>query len=94
MRARQQRRKGTTIWSQVLFIALVPSIAVIIVGGALSAYLVNQSLQVSGFADDVRGALEPISRFVVTTQEERRLTMLRGNGAPTTTTTCSTCAAR
>jgi signal transduction histidine kinase len=82
MRARQQRRKGTTIWTQVLFIALVPSIAVIIVGGALSAYLVNQGLQVSGFAADVRGALEPVSRFVVGVQEERRLTMLRGNGAP------------
>jgi hypothetical protein len=86
MRARQQRRKGTTIWTQVLFIALVPSIAVVIVGGALSAYLVNQSLQVSGFADDVRGALEPISRFVVGVQEERRLTMLRANGTQGTPT--------
>lgn len=77
MRARQQRRRATTIWTQVLFIALVPSIAVLIVGGALSAYLVHQGLAVSGFSEDVRGALEPISRFVVSTQEERRLTMLR-----------------
>jgi methyl-accepting chemotaxis protein len=82
MRARQSRRRGTTILRQVLFIALVPSVAVLIVGGALSTYLVHQGLQVSGFADDVRGALDPISRFVVGTQEERRLTMLRATSGP------------
>ncbi|HEV2778035.1 MAG TPA: nitrate- and nitrite sensing domain-containing protein, partial [Actinophytocola sp.] len=85
MRAHKPRRKGTTIWTQVLFIALVPSIAILVVGAALATYLVKQGLQVSGFADDVRGALEPISRFVVDTQEERRLTLLRqadGSGQP------------
>lgn len=81
MRAQRPRRRVTTIWSQVLLIALVPSIAVVIVGAALATYLVNQGLKVNGFADDVRGALEPISQFVVNTQEERRLTMLRATDA-------------
>src|SRR5690349_15458972 len=77
MRAQQPRRKITTIWTQVLFIALVPSIAVVIVGAAVATYLVNQGLQISGFAQDVRGALDPMSRFVTGVQEERRLTMER-----------------
>ena len=77
MRAQQPRRKGTTIWTQVLLIALVPSVAVVLVGAAVAAYLVNQGSQISGFAEDVRGALDPISRFVVGIQEERRLTMER-----------------
>jgi signal transduction histidine kinase len=81
MRAQQPRRKGTTIWTQVLFIALVPSIAVVIVGAVASAYLVRQGLAVSGFAGDVHAAYEPISRFVTSTQEERRLTMLRSLGS-------------
>ncbi|MFL6141420.1 MAG: nitrate- and nitrite sensing domain-containing protein [Labedaea sp.] len=79
MRARQSRRRVTAISTQVLLIALVPSIAVVLVGAALSAYLVYQGRQVSGFADDARGALEPISRFVTGVQEERRLTMRPAN---------------
>jgi signal transduction histidine kinase len=77
MRAHQPRRKVTTIWTQVLFIALVPSVAVMLVGAAAATYLVNQGIQISGFASDVRGALDPISRFVAGIQEERRLTMER-----------------
>jgi signal transduction histidine kinase len=82
MRARQPRRRVTAISTQVLLIALVPSIAVVLVGAALSAYLVYQGRQVSGFADDVRGALDPISRFVTGVQEERRLTMRPANQSP------------
>lgn len=81
MRAQRPRRKITTIWTQVLFIALVPSIAVVIVGAAVAVYLVNQGTQISGFAQDVRGALDPISRFVTGIQEERRLTMERATDA-------------
>src|SRR6266487_6974689 len=77
MRAEQPRRKVTTIWTQVLFIALVPSVAVVIVGAVVATYLINQGIQINGFASDVRGALEPISRFVAGVQEERRLTMER-----------------
>jgi signal transduction histidine kinase len=79
MRAPSSRRKVTTIWTQVLLIALVPSVAVVLVGGAVAAYLVHQGTQISGFASDVRGALDPISRFVVGVQEERRLTMERAS---------------
>ncbi|HET9142366.1 nitrate- and nitrite sensing domain-containing protein [Actinophytocola sp.] len=78
MPVHQPRRSGATIGTRVLFIALVPSLAVLVVGAALSTYLVRQGLAANGFAQDVRGALDPISRFVTDTQEERRLTMLRG----------------
>ncbi|MQA60835.1 MAG: HAMP domain-containing protein [Actinophytocola sp.] len=64
-----------TIKARVLAIALIPSIALIVVGAAVSGYLVSQGLQVRQFADDVRGSLEPTSRAVVALQEERRLTM-------------------
>jgi signal transduction histidine kinase len=77
MRVQQPRRRVRTIWTQVLLIALIPVIAIVIVGGALSGYLINHGLRVSGFAGDVRVALEPISAFVTGVQEERRLTMLR-----------------
>ena len=86
MRAEQSRRKATTIWTQVLLIALVPSIAVLVVGAAASTYLVNRGLQINGFADDVRGALEPMSRFVAAVQEERRLTMERASDQANSTT--------
>jgi signal transduction histidine kinase len=87
MREQRSRRRGTTIWTQVLLIALVPSVAIVLVGAALATYLVRQGLQVSGFADDVRGALDPISRFVVAVQEERRLTVMHTGEARASTHT-------
>jgi signal transduction histidine kinase len=80
MPAQQSRRKVTTIWTRVLLIALVPSVAVLAVGAAVAIYLVNQGSKINGFADDVRGALSPMSSFVAGIQEERRLTMARATG--------------
>jgi hypothetical protein len=80
MPAQQSRRKVTTIWTQVLLIALVPSIAVLAVGATVAIYLVNQGSKINSFADDVRGALAPMAQFVAGIQEERRLTMLRAVG--------------
>src|ERR1044072_9984238 len=80
MPAQQSRRKVTTIWTQVLLIALVPSLAVLAVGTAVAIFLVNQGSKINGFADDVRGALAPMSSFVAGVQEERRLTMTRAVG--------------
>jgi hypothetical protein len=80
MPAQQSRRKVTSIWTQVLLIALVPSVAVLAVGVAVAVYTVNQGTKINGFADDVRGALAPMSSFVAGVQEERRLTMTRAAG--------------
>jgi Nitrate and nitrite sensing/HAMP domain len=80
MPAQQSRRKVTTIWTQVLLIALVPSVAALAVGAAVAVYLVNQGSKINGFADDVRGSLAPMSAFVAGVQEERRLTMTRATG--------------
>ncbi|MEV4319160.1 nitrate- and nitrite sensing domain-containing protein [Actinocrispum sp. NPDC049592] len=80
MPAQQSRRKVTTIWTRVLLIALVPSVAVLAVGAGVAVYLMNQGSKINGFADDVWGALPPMSAFVAGIQEERRLTMERATG--------------
>ncbi|RSM86314.1 HAMP domain-containing protein [Kibdelosporangium aridum] len=80
MPAQPSRRKVTTIWTQVLLIALVPSVAVLAVGATVAIYLVNQGSKINSFADDVRGSLGPVAAFVAGIQEERRLTMTRAIG--------------
>lgn len=81
---RTPRRSGRTgtIKARVLAIALIPSVAIMVVGVALSAYLVNQGVQVRTFAENVHGSLDPTSRFIVAVQEERRLTTLKVTGLP------------
>src|SRR5262245_28908628 len=76
----QPSRRKTTIWTQVLLIALVPSTAVLAVGATVAIYLVNQGSKINSFADDVRGSLVPVATFVAGIQEERRLTMTRAIG--------------
>ncbi|GAA5115403.1 sensor histidine kinase [Haloechinothrix salitolerans] len=65
-----------TIKAKVLAIALIPSIALLIVGAAVSGYLINKGLQAKEFAEDVRASLKPTARVVVELQEERRLSAL------------------
>ncbi|WP_034272475.1 sensor histidine kinase [Haloechinothrix halophila] len=65
-----------TIKAKVLAIALIPSIALLIVGAAVSGYLINKGLHAKEFAEDVRGSLKPTARFVAELQEERRLSVL------------------
>lgn len=73
-------RGSGTIKARVLAIALIPSIAIMIVGVGLAAYLVDQGVQTRTFADNVRSALGPTSRFIVAVQEERRLTTRKVTG--------------
>ncbi|WP_436499004.1 nitrate- and nitrite sensing domain-containing protein [Actinokineospora sp. HUAS TT18] len=76
--ARLNRLGGSgTIQSRVLAIVLIPSIAIMVVGGALSAYLAYQGVSTQSFADNVRASLGPSSRVIVAVQEERRLTTLK-----------------
>ncbi|MPY80991.1 MAG: HAMP domain-containing protein [Actinophytocola sp.] len=65
-----------TIKAKVFAIALIPSIALLIVGAAVSGYLINKGLQAKEFAEDVRASLQPTARFVAELQEERRLSAL------------------
>ncbi|HVK22106.1 MAG TPA: nitrate- and nitrite sensing domain-containing protein [Actinokineospora sp.] len=69
-------RGSGTIQSRLLIIALVPSVAIMILGVGLSAFLAYQGLSTRSFADNVRAALDPSSRMIVAVQEERRLTTL------------------
>ncbi|MBC6447387.1 sensor histidine kinase [Actinokineospora xionganensis] len=79
---RLNRLRGSgTIQSRVLAIALIPSIAILLVGVALSVYLAYQGVSTQSFADNVRGALGPSSRVIVAVQEERRLTTLQVTGS-------------
>ena len=70
-----------SIQFRVLAIALVPSVAIMVVGVALSVFLAYRGVQTQTFADNVREALGPSSRVITAVQEERRLTTLQLTGA-------------
>ncbi|WP_051399795.1 sensor histidine kinase [Haloechinothrix halophila] len=61
----------------MLRIALIPSVALMIVGIGLSGYLALQGLSTRTFAENVRKSLEPSTHFIATVQEERRLSTLK-----------------
>ncbi|GAA5123331.1 nitrate- and nitrite sensing domain-containing protein [Haloechinothrix salitolerans] len=61
----------------MLRIALIPSVALMIVGIGLSGYLALQGLNTRTFAENVRKSLEPSTHFIATVQEERRLSTLK-----------------
>ncbi|MCI2419454.1 nitrate- and nitrite sensing domain-containing protein [Saccharopolyspora sp. K220] len=65
-----------TIQARLLTIALVPSVAALLVGVGLSGYLIFQGLNVHGYAGKLAAAAEPSGRFVVDIQDERQLTLL------------------
>jgi len=75
MRASKRVRWPATIKARVLAIVAVPSLAILVVGACLFGYLINDGVGVRNFAEDVRGALGPTTRFVAGVQEERRLTL-------------------
>ena len=66
-----------TINARVLRIALIPSIALMVVGIGLSGYLALQGLNTLTFAENVRKSLAPSTRFIATVQQERRLSTLK-----------------
>ncbi|MQA60854.1 MAG: HAMP domain-containing protein [Actinophytocola sp.] len=65
-----------TINARVLRIALVPSVALMVVGIGLSGYLALQGLSTRTFSDNVRASLDPTTHFIASVQDERRLTTL------------------
>ncbi|MEU7529352.1 nitrate- and nitrite sensing domain-containing protein [Saccharothrix sp. NPDC042600] len=79
MRTPKRLRGSGTIQSRVLAIALIPSIAIMVVGVVLSGYLAYQGISTRNFADNVRSSLGPSSRVIQAVQEERRLTTIQLN---------------
>ncbi|MDI5975118.1 nitrate- and nitrite sensing domain-containing protein, partial [Amycolatopsis magusensis] len=68
-------RRTSSIRSRVLAIALVPSIALLAVGIALSGYLVYDAVKVRDKANQVRDIERPAVLFFANFQEERRLSL-------------------
>ncbi|MFC7341788.1 nitrate- and nitrite sensing domain-containing protein [Saccharopolyspora griseoalba] len=69
-----------SIQSRLLVIALVPSIAALLVGVGLSGYLVYQGLSVHSFVSKLADAKEPSARFLSDVQDERQLTLVYLSG--------------
>jgi signal transduction histidine kinase len=80
MRLLTRLRGRRTIRDRVLAIALVPIVALVIVGVALSGYLALQGIDTRTFASNVRSSLTPTVRLIAAVQEERRLTTMEVTG--------------
>jgi hypothetical protein len=66
---------GTSLRNRILAIALVPSLSLLVLGGAASGYFLYEGFRKQEFANRVSDANPMISRFVVALQEERRASM-------------------
>jgi hypothetical protein len=66
---------GTSLRNRILAIALVPSLSLLVLGGAASGYFLYQGFRKQEFANRVSDGNPTISRFVVALQEERRASM-------------------
>src|SRR4029453_16725684 len=62
--------------NRILAIALVPSLSLLILGGATAGYFTYQGLKKQDFADRLSEASPLVSRLVVSLQEERRASMV------------------
>jgi signal transduction histidine kinase len=72
------RRK--TIKTRMLAIALIPSLALLLVGLGVSGYLVGQGVQTNHWAHDLRAAVGPATRIVGDVQLERWLSLVQVGG--------------
>ncbi|MCX4095759.1 nitrate- and nitrite sensing domain-containing protein [Nocardia sp. alder85J] len=71
-----------TLRARVLAIALVPSIALLVVGGGGAVYLVVQGQKLRSWGDEQSAHASPGLVYSQTVQQERRLTLLRLAGHP------------
>ncbi|APU16608.1 MULTISPECIES: nitrate- and nitrite sensing domain-containing protein [Actinoalloteichus] len=69
--------RGRTIRSRVLTIALIPSIALLVLGFSAAGYLLVQGNSERQWSNLVEESIEPELRFITTLEEERRLSLLR-----------------
>ncbi|WP_406688673.1 nitrate- and nitrite sensing domain-containing protein [Saccharopolyspora sp. ID03-671] len=65
-----------TIQARLLAIALVPSVAALLVGVGLSGYLIFQGLSVQNYVGRLADAKDPSARFVANLQDERQLSLV------------------
>ncbi|MEV0071249.1 nitrate- and nitrite sensing domain-containing protein [Amycolatopsis sp. NPDC050768] len=70
-----RRNRGSSIRSRVLAIALIPSLALLIVGVALAGYLITDALQARDYARKIRSSEGPGIPFIVAAEQERQLSM-------------------
>ncbi|WP_038509041.1 sensor histidine kinase [Amycolatopsis japonica] len=69
------RGRGSSIRSRVLTIALIPSIALMLVGLAIGGYLIFDAVNGRDYAQRIRDSEAPSLPFFVQVQEERRLAL-------------------
>ncbi|WP_409185533.1 nitrate- and nitrite sensing domain-containing protein [Amycolatopsis sp. VS8301801F10] len=67
--------RGSSIRSRVLAIALIPSVALLVVGIALAGYLIFDAAQARGYAQKIRGSEGPGIPFLLAAEQERQLSM-------------------
>jgi signal transduction histidine kinase len=67
----------------VLSIALIPSVALLLVGVALAGYLVTDAVTARSYADKIHSSENPGISFILAAEQERQLTMsvIAGQGA-------------
>ncbi|WP_156096178.1 sensor histidine kinase [Amycolatopsis jejuensis] len=70
-----RRSRGSSIRSRVLAIALIPSVALLLVGVALAGYLVVDALKARSYAQKIRGSEGPGIPFILAAEQERQLSM-------------------
>ncbi|MCP2342121.1 sensor histidine kinase [Actinomadura rupiterrae] len=82
MSKRPVHRRTRSIRARVLSIALIPVVAMLLIGFGLSGYLVKQGLSSQAFADVHRDGIPITSAYVADLEKERALTMgvLAGRG--------------
>ncbi|MER6764348.1 MULTISPECIES: sensor histidine kinase [Amycolatopsis] len=70
-----RKGRGSSIRSRVLAIALIPSVALLIVGIALAGYLIFDASQARSYAQKIRGSEGPGIPFLLAAEQERQLSM-------------------
>ncbi|MFC4128523.1 sensor histidine kinase [Nocardia rhizosphaerae] len=61
--------------TRILAIALIPSVALVVVGVGTAGYLVNESNTAKEWASSLQGAVEPTQEMIEAIQSERHLTL-------------------
>ncbi|QLY28225.1 nitrate- and nitrite sensing domain-containing protein [Nocardia huaxiensis] len=75
------RMPNLGVRTRILAIALVPSLALVVVGVGATGGLVDQSNEARAWADELRAGISPTRELVEAIQAERRITLWRNAGA-------------
>jgi signal transduction histidine kinase len=77
-----RRNRGSSIRKRVLTIALIPSVALLLVGVALAGYLIYDAVTGRDYVNRIRGSEAPSIPFFGALQQERQatLSLLAGQG--------------